>query len=130
MNDCRLLIVDDEIDFREKLEKRFRRRGYDIESAENCDKALQILENKKFDVIIMDISMPGGIDGMECTKRVKKKWPKTEVIILTGHASVATGIAGMQTGAFDYLMKPVEFDILVEKIHLAYEKASMNFAGR
>ncbi len=83
------------------------------------------LGQENIDVVIMDVSMPG-LDGLECMAEMKKIQPELEVIILTGHASLNVGISGMKKGAFDYCLKPVDFDELLEKIVLAKEKFSEN----
>ncbi|MBF0231274.1 MAG: response regulator [Desulfamplus sp.] len=121
MKGLRILIVDDEDDFRETIVKRLINRNIYAEGAENGIKALEILENKDFDVILLDIKMPG-IDGIETLKQIKLKKPEIEVIMLTGHVSVEFGIAGMQFGAFDYVMKPASMPELLDKIRQAYDK--------
>jgi DNA-binding NtrC family response regulator len=83
------------------------------------------LETQPADVIIMDVSMPE-VDGIACLKKVKQRWPMVEVIILTGHASVKSGIEGMQSGAFDYCLKPIDVLELLEKVELAAQKALIN----
>ncbi len=120
----RVLIVDDEVDFREVLAERFIGRNIDAVTADGYQMALEKLKEGEFDVVIMDLSMPGP-DGIQCLARVKEQWPATEVIILTGHASVASGIQGMQGGAFDYCLKPIDFSELLEKIALACEKGQI-----
>jgi DNA-binding NtrC family response regulator len=121
----RVLIVDDEVDFSEVLAERLVGRNIEAVTADGCLMALEKLKAGEIDVIIMDISMPG-IDGIECLARVKGQWPATEIIILTGHASVATGIEGMKGGAFDYCLKPIDFEELLEKIELACEKGQIS----
>jgi DNA-binding NtrC family response regulator len=85
--------------------------------------ALDLLDSDRFDVVVMDVSMPG-LDGLECMAEMKKLYPQLEVIILTGHASPNTGITGMKRGAFDYCLKPVDYDELLEKICLARKAIS------
>ncbi len=119
----KLLLVDDEADFREIMAKFFSRRRIDFETAGGCMEALDQLGKDIFDVVIMDVSMPG-LDGIQCMAEIKKIRPATEVIILTGNASINTGLIGMKRGAFDYCLKPIDFDELMEKIILAREKAS------
>lgn len=121
----KVLIVDDEADFSETLAKMFKRRDIDAVTADCCRMALERLMAGEFDVIIMDVSMPPGLDGIQCLAKVKEQWPNTEVIILTGHASVASGIEGMKGGAFDYCLKPIDFEELLEKIELACEKVQI-----
>jgi len=121
MHNIRLLLVDDEDDFRQTLAKRLTKKGITPEQAENGEKALSILENKRMDVVVLDVKMPG-MDGIEALHHIKKKYPKTEVIFLTGHAATQDGVQGIKTGAFDYLSKPIEFEHLFGKIKQAYEK--------
>lgn len=116
-----ILIVDDEEDFRETLVKRLQKRNFQAFGAESGTQALQMMEAIPFDVVVLDIKMPG-MDGIETLREMKKKSPLTEVILLTGHASLESGIEGIELGAFDYLMKPVNLDDLIEKIQQAYER--------
>lgn len=120
------MLVDDELDFREIMAKFFQRRKIDFETAGGCLEALDILGQDIFDVVVMDVSMPG-LDGIACMAEMKKVQPDLEVIILTGHASLNLGINGMEKGAFDYCLKPVDFDELLEKIVLAKEKAAIKY---
>ena len=121
MENLRVLVVDDEADFLETIIKRLQRRKIDACGVDGGKKALEIVENERFDVVVLDILMPG-MDGIETLKLLKKKKPFIEVIILTGHGSVESGLQGMQFGAFDYIMKPADLDELLEKIQQAYER--------
>lgn len=121
MEDFRVLVVDDEDDFRETLVKRLQRRNLDVTGAESGEKALQLIDKYLYDVVILDVKMPG-IDGIETLREIKNRKPLIEVLMLTGHASVESGIEGMKLGAFDYIMKPADIDKLVEKMHQAYDK--------
>ncbi len=121
MDKFRVLIVDDEDDFREAIIKRLRARKVDVEGADSGLKSLEMLANQEFDVIVLDVKMPG-MDGIETLREIKLKKPLVEVIMLTGHASVESGIQGMQLGAFDYVMKPVALDDLMDKLRQAYER--------
>ena len=120
-----LLLVDDELDFKEVMLKHLSRMGIQLSVAEGCSDALETMESHTVDVIIMDMNMPG-LDGIQCLRRVKERWPQVEVIILTGHASVKSGIEGMQSGAFDYCLKPIDIQELLDKIELAAQKALIN----
>ncbi|SHO48537.1 response regulator [Desulfopila aestuarii] len=124
----KIMIVDDETDYLEVMGKFFRRRKVDFESATSCMEALDLLGKGCFDVVIMDVSMPGK-DGLACMAEMKTVQPELEVIILTGHGSLNTGLLGMRQGAFDYCLKPVDFDELLEKITLAREKAATRGHG-
>ncbi|MFH1672383.1 MAG: response regulator [Pseudomonadota bacterium] len=121
MEDYRVLIVDDEDDFRETLMKRLQKRNLAVVGAESGAKALEILDGQLFDVVILDVKMPG-MDGVEALREMKRMRPIMEVVMLTGHATVETAIEGMKLGAFDYVRKPADFDELLEKMKQAYEK--------
>jgi len=117
-----VLIVDDEEDFLETIIKRLNKRQVDASGARSGEEALELLKEKTFDVVILDVKMPGGMDGIEALREIKKIQPLSEVILLTGHASVETSIEGMKLGAFDYLLKPIKLDDLLKKIAQAIEK--------
>jgi two-component system, OmpR family, response regulator len=121
MEKFKVLIVDDESDFREIIVKRLKVRDIDVSGVESGYLALEALDSLNPDVIILDVKMPG-MDGIETLREIKKKKPLTEVIMLTGQASVDSGIQGMQLGAFDYLIKPIALDELLEKVRQAYER--------
>jgi len=121
METFRILIVDDEDDFREAIMKRLRARKMEVAGANSGPKALEMLDTEEFDVVVLDVKMPG-MDGIETLRAIKQKKPLVEVIMLTGHASVESGIQGMQLGAFDYVMKPVALDDLMDKLRQAYER--------
>jgi len=121
MENLKVLVVDDEADFLETIVMRLRRRKIDALGVDGGKKALEIVENERFDVVVLDVLMPG-MDGIETLKLLKKKKPFIEVIILTGHGSVESGLQGMQFGAFDYIMKPADLNELLEKIQQAYER--------
>jgi len=121
MEKFKVLIVDDEPDFLETIIKRLHARNIDVTGAESGHQALELIGDRDFDVVILDVKMPG-LDGIDTLREIKKKKPLLEVIMLTGHASVESGIQGMQLGAFDYVMKPVALDELLEKMRQAYER--------
>ncbi|MBW1739727.1 MAG: response regulator [Deltaproteobacteria bacterium] len=117
----RILLVDDEEKFVDYLSKRLINREYDVTTSLSGEDALEKVKRHNFDVVILDVLMPG-IDGIEALREIKKIKPLTEVIMLTGHASVESGIEGMKLGAYDYLMKPCETEELVSKVNKAYER--------
>jgi two-component system NtrC family sensor kinase len=121
MNDIRLLLVDDEEDFRRTIAKRLKRRGIASEQAGTGEECLSILKQKPMDLVVLDVKMPG-MNGIETLHHIKEKYPKTEVIMLTGHATTQDGVDGIKKGAFDYLTKPIELEHLLGKIKQAYEK--------
>jgi len=122
MDDFRALVVDDEEDFLETLVKRLHKRNIDTTGVASGEQALEIMEKKLFDVVILDVKMPMGMDGIETLREIKKIQPLAEVILLTGHASVESSIEGMKLGAFDYLLKPIKLEELLEKLAQAFEK--------
>lgn len=121
MDTLRVLIVDDEDDFRETIVKRLNARKILAEGAASGVKALEVLKDKDFDVIVLDVKMPD-MDGIETLRHIKKMKPEIEVIMLTGHASVEFGLKGMQLGAFDYVMKPSPLNELLDTIGQAFNK--------
>lgn len=122
MDAFRVLVVDDEEDFLETLVKRLERRGIDTRGVKSGEEALETMKQQLFDVVILDIKMPGGMDGIQALREMKRIQPLAEVILLTGHASVETSIEGMRLGAFDYLLKPIKLEELMTKLGDAFEK--------
>jgi len=122
MHYFRVLVVDDEEDFVEATVKRLNKRGIDAEGVLSGEQALELMKKKRFDVVLLDIKMPGGMDGIETLREMKKIAPLTEVILLTGHASVESSIEGLKLGAFDYLLKPMKLEDLITKLAEAFEK--------
>jgi DNA-binding NtrC family response regulator len=117
----RVLLVDDEEEFAGALAERLSLRDYDVSTASSGEEALEKLKSYNFDVVILDVVMPG-ISGIDALRAIKSSKPLTEVIMLTGHATVETAIEGMKLGAYDYLMKPCETEDLVTKIDRAQNK--------
>jgi len=114
-----VLLVDDEIPFVETITKRLSKRDLHIISAFSGQEALDTLEkNRSIEVVILDVKMPV-MDGIEALREIKRRYPLVEVIMLTAHATVDTGIEGMKLGAFDYLMKPCDMELLVSKVREA-----------
>jgi DNA-binding NtrC family response regulator len=118
----RILVVDDEVDFLETIINRLKKRQIDAVGVASGEEAMTLIKEQLFDVVLLDIKMPGGMDGIEVLREVKRLKPLVEVILLTGHASVETSIEGMKLGAFDYLLKPIKFDDLLQKVAAAFEK--------
>ncbi len=117
---CKILLVDDEETMVKYLSRRLIRRGFDVSVAYNGLSALEEIKKNDFDLVLLDVLMPE-MDGIETLKEIKKIKPETEVIMLTGHASVEVGIEGMKAGAFNYILKPFNPNELVEEINLARE---------
>jgi DNA-binding NtrC family response regulator len=116
----RVLLVDDEKDFVETLAQRLEVRDFVVATAFGGDEALSLIKENEFDVVILDVLMPGK-DGIETLNEIKELKPLINVIMLTGNATVETAIEGMKLGAYDYLMKPTQTEELVEKITKAFQ---------
>ena len=126
MDSFRVLVVDDEQDFLDTLVNRLVKREIETSGVASGEKALELLQEKLFDIVILDIKMPGGMDGIETLREIRKRQPLAEVILLTGHASVETSIEGMKLGAFDYLLKPISLEELMTKMSQAFEKKDIH----
>jgi len=122
-----ILLVDDEEEFVTTLAERMQLRSLPSRYAFNGDQAMQMVAASPPDVMILDLKMPG-VDGLEVLRRVKKKYPRVEVIILTGHGAEKDEDEARRLGAFEYLKKPVDIDELTQHIKMAYQhKISMGY---
>ncbi len=119
----KVLIVDNEIEFASTLAERLRLRKIETETAFSGLEGLTAVSTFHPDVMILDLRMPD-MSGLDVLARVKALDPAIEVILLTGHGSFEDGISGMELGAFDYLVKPIDLVLLMEKITEAYQKKS------
>lgn len=117
-----VLLVDDEVPFVETMTKRLTKRELQIIPAYTGEGALlKLNDHPNIEVVILDVKMPG-MDGIETLGEIKKNHPLKEVIMLTGHATVESAIEGMKKGAYDYLMKPCDIELLVNKVTEAASK--------
>jgi len=117
-----IMVVDDEQEFVETLSERLEVRGLTVFKALSGQQALEVLDkHRNTDVVILDVKMPG-MDGIDTLREIKSRFPLIEVLMLTGHATVKTAIQGMKLGAYDYLMKPCEIDILMAKVQEALKR--------
>jgi DNA-binding NtrC family response regulator len=121
MTKPRILLVDDEERFRANLEKMLGAQGLMVSAQGSGAAALEELKRHTYDVIVLDIRMPG-MDGLTTLAEIKKIYPEIEVIILTGHASMDAAMEINRLGGYDYLMKPCPLEDLLLKIDAAYEK--------
>ncbi len=119
--EARVLLVDDEEDFLETLSSRLEIRGLKVSAVNSGEQAIAEAKQQDYDAIVVDLSMPG-IDGLETLKRIKADNPNAEIIMLTGHGSVQSGVEAMKLGAGDFLQKPVELSELMSKIGEAKDK--------
>lgn len=118
MTQLNLLLVDDETEFVSTLAERLELRGMGVRIASDGEAALPMVDDDPPDIIVLDLMMPG-IGGMETLKRIKASHPDIPVILLTGRGSTKEGIEGMKQGAFDYMMKPINLDQLLQKLEEA-----------
>jgi DNA-binding NtrC family response regulator len=116
-----ILIVDDEREFAQLLGLRLEQRGHRVRLAYDGQEALDVLAERRPDVVILDLRLPG-LDGLEVLKIVKADHPLVEVILLTGYGSVDTAVAGLKSGAFDYIQKPAAPDELETKLQQAFKR--------
>lgn len=121
MDNLRVLLVDDEEELVETLAERLEIRGIDAEAVTSGEDALRLLLDYTFDVVLLDVKMPG-ISGLEVLKLIRRQRPATQVILITGHGSAEDGESGLQQGAFDYVVKPIDIDTLIGKMREAAKK--------
>jgi DNA-binding NtrC family response regulator len=120
-----VMVVDDEEKVRKYLSRLLEKRGFHVVTAADGAGALQQLDQADFDIILLDVLMPG-LDGISVLKEIKSRKPFTEVIILTGNASVNIGVEGMQLGAMDFLLKPIHMETLLLCMGEALEQRRLN----
>lgn len=117
----RVLLVDDEERFRTTTGRLLAVRGFKVGTAASGPEALEELERNPYDVVVLDIRMPG-MSGIEALAEIKRRRPEVEVLILTGHASVDAAVEIMRLGGCEYLLKPCSMDELVDKIEAALDR--------
>ncbi len=111
----RLLLVDDEVGYLEVLCKRLKKRDFDVTTAYSGAEAIRAVRDRDFDVAVVDLKMED-MDGIELLKILKQMLPTLHVIMLTGHGSERAARNGISLGAFDYLLKPIDLDALLERV--------------
>ena len=120
MAEMKVLLVDDEAVFVQTLSERLKMRDLKSDMVYDGNQAIDFVNENEPDVMVLDLKMPG-IDGMEVLRRVKKMYPNIEVIILTGHGTDRDEDESRRLGVYDYLKKPVDIEVLVERIKAAYQ---------
>jgi DNA-binding NtrC family response regulator len=120
MTDFNVLVVDDEVDFLRTLAKRLAKRQVRVFQATSGEEALAMIRREPIHVVALDVRMPG-MDGLETLRAIKAADDLIEVVMLTGHASIEVAVEGMELGAFDYLMKPMNIDDLLFKLQDAFK---------
>ena len=111
----KVLLVDDEEDFLEAMAERMRARDMEVTTASSAGEAFKKMESETFDAIVLDFQMPE-MDGMEALKSIKAKRPESQIILLTGFATVEKGVQAMKEGAADFMEKPADLEVLSQKI--------------
>lgn len=125
----RLLLVEDEDDFRESTARWMTRKGHDVDQAPNAQEAMSLFERRHYDVAVLDMNMPG-MSGVELLQRVKADHVETEIIILTGQGTVESAVQAMKMGACDYLTKPFPLSDLEQRCRLAWERGQLSRENR
>jgi len=120
-----LLVVDDEFVVRDSLSKWFRQDGYRVETAEDAAAALRLLDKGPWDIVLLDIKMPG-MGGLELQKRIKEIDPSATIIMITAFASVESAVQALKEGAFDYVTKPVDPDHLSHLVQNALRQKTLS----
>jgi len=120
MEKLKVLLVDDEEEFVSTLAERLEIRDIETLVAIDGDQALHMVEKDRPPLVVLDVLMPG-IGGLDVLKQIKGRHPEIQVILLTGHGSTRDGMKGMRLGAFDYIMKPVKIEELINKMNEALE---------
>lgn len=121
MSELPILVVDDEEEFVATLVQRLRKRGWASEGVLSGGEAIARIAARDFAVVLLDMRLPD-MDGGLVLQEIMKIRPTSRVVILTGHASASEGEEGIKNGAFDYLLKPVEFETLLEKLQAARDR--------
>ncbi|MFN7017861.1 MAG: sigma-54-dependent transcriptional regulator, partial [Fimbriimonadales bacterium] len=116
-----ILIVDDELNIRRVLERAFTKEGYQVYTAEGGHQALRILEETPCDLVLTDVVMPD-MTGLELLKRARQKYPNLQVILMTAYGTIPMAVEAMRAGAFDFLTKPLEMEVLRKVVRNALQE--------
>ncbi|HEX9076633.1 MAG TPA: response regulator transcription factor [Anaerolineae bacterium] len=111
-----ILIVDDEKNIRTVIEEALAAEGYKTRACTTAEEALQACEQTEFDLALLDLKLPGKMDGMDLLAEIHRHWPRTVIIMLTAYASLDSSIAALRNGAYDYLVKPASLSQIVASV--------------
>ena len=125
-NTAKILIVDDEKIALKNLEHIMKKEGYEVVGTQSGPNALKLLEEQPFDVVLTDLRMEK-VDGLQILKKCRELQPDTEVIMITGDWDIESAISAFKSGAYDYLMKPIDTSHLLQVLRKATEKQSLEF---
>ncbi|TWT65464.1 sigma-54-dependent transcriptional regulator [Crateriforma conspicua] len=117
----RLLIVDDEPHIRSGLQRGLKDEVETIKTAGDVNSALDLMESNEFDALIADVRLPGDRDGMDLVQIVAEQYPRMTVIVITAHGTVEMAVEAMRRGAFDFITKPVDLDLIRQQVRRAIE---------
>ncbi len=121
MSKGKILVIDDEDIVRISCSRCLVPEGYELKMARNGPEGLKMLEEEAFDLVLTDLKMPH-MDGIEVLDNIKKRWPKTDVVIVTGYQTVETAVKAIKLGAFDYIEKPFTPDSLIATVANVFRK--------
>jgi DNA-binding NtrC family response regulator len=127
--DIKVLLIDDEQTLLDYLSKRLLKEGFTVKATFSGEEALDVAADNFFDVAVVDLKMPG-IDGVETQKRLREIQPLIQCIVLTGHGSIDTALESGQQDAYKYLLKPIDYENLVETIKEAHQKKEEIQSGK
>jgi len=120
----RILIVDDEEPVRMICQRTLQPLGYETEAAASADEALVLMAHKPFDLVVTDYRMPGTMDGLALAQDIKRRYPDTQIMLMTAFPAVDTAVGTLRLGALDYLVKPFEQAELVRCVANCFIKSS------
>ncbi len=129
MSNPRILVVDDEKIAIRNLAHILKKQGYDVTTSQSGARALQLLEEQEFDLVLTDLKMPR-VDGLQVLRRARSLYPDTEVIMITGYATVDSAIDAMKAGAYHYISKPYKIDAVRNMVDEALEKRRLRMENR
>lgn len=129
MDPFSVLLIDDEVDFVDVLAVRLARRGLTVRQEHTAEDGLEALAADPADVVVLDVRLPG-MTGVQALERIKARFPAIEVVMLTGYADTETSVRVLELGAFDYLVKPVAIDELLERLQDACEASRLRAPRR
>ena len=113
----RILVVDDEEEVRTILSRFFSKKNYEVRTAETAEEAFGVLEKESMDAVLLDILLPG-ISGLQALARIRTSWPDLPVVVISGQDDEEVAKDSLRAGAFDYVVKPLNFDYLERTVYL------------
>lgn len=130
VNDFRILIVDDEPNIRSGLEKGLAQDSRFIKTAGDVNEALDLFDQDSFHVVIADVRLPGDRSGLDLVSLVRERSPDTTVIVITAHGTVETAVEAMRRGAFDFITKPVDLNLMRQQVQKALDHQRLRSENR